>query len=164
MVDFSLTAADVELYEAARALLTSAHHVDRHRVAAAVRGASGEIYLGLHLGSKRVSICAESSAVANARIANEDYVSSVVAVCMNESGEPQVTNPCGVCRELMSTFGPAISVLVDVEGTVARAHLGELLPMPWMRAAENRWSVEAPRIANTQHSATNSAGHLEAGA
>ncbi|MGO4692098.1 hypothetical protein [Glaciibacter sp. 2TAF33] len=149
MVDFSLTESDVELYEAAHALLTSAHHVDRHRVAAAIRGASGEIYLGLHLGSKRVSICAESSAVANARIAGEDQLASVVAVCMNEAGEPQVTNPCGVCRELMSTFGPAITVLVDVEGTVARAHLAELLPMPWMRAAENSWAVGAPRVAGT---------------
>jgi cytidine deaminase len=149
MVDFNLNAADVELYEAAHSLLVSAHHVDRHRVAAAVRGASGEIYLGLHLGSKRVSICAESSAVANARIAKEEHLSSVVAVCMNEAGEPQVTNPCGVCRELMSTFGPDISVLVDVEGTVARAHLAELLPMPWMRAAENSWSVEAPRVEST---------------
>lgn len=144
MVEFTMTKADIELYEAACALLRTAHHVDNHRVAAAVRGASGKIYLGLHLGSKRVNICAESSAFANSRMADEASVSSVVAVCMGESGEPQVTNPCGVCRELMRNYGPDIAVLVDVEGTVGKVQLDELLPYPWMRAAENPWDVESP--------------------
>ena len=104
MVNFVFTATDVELFEAASAALKASHHVDNHRVAAAVRGVSGAIYLGIHLGSQRVNVCAESSAIANARMAGETRLSSIVAVCMNEADEPQVTNPCGVCRELMRTY------------------------------------------------------------
>jgi cytidine deaminase len=145
VISFELDGADIELYEAAAALLLSAHHEDNHRVAAAMRGASGRIYLGLHLGSKRVNICAESSAVANARIAQERSIDSAVAVCMNGSGQPQVTNPCGVCRELMRTYGTGLSVLVDAGGKVGKVGLDELLPLPWMRAAENDWDLEPPQ-------------------
>lgn len=148
MVHFNLDSADIALFNAASDLLTASHHIDNHRVAAAMRGTSGKIYLGLHLGSKRVNICAESSAVANARMAGEDSIESAVAVCMNDSGVPQVTNPCGICRELLRTYGAGTSVLIDAGGRVGKATIADLLPLPWMRAAENEWSLEPPTIAN----------------
>lgn len=144
VIKFDLDALDIELYEAACAQLLAAHHVDNHRVAAAMRGGSGQIYLGLHVGSKRVNVCAESSAVANACMANETSIESAVAVCMTPAGVPQVTNPCGVCRELMRTYGSGTTVLIDAEGRVGKVTVAELLPLPWMRAAENDWTVAPP--------------------
>ncbi|NUP58263.1 MAG: hypothetical protein HOQ04_00425 [Pseudarthrobacter sp.] len=147
-ISFELEPADVELYEAARELLLTAHHTDNHRVAAAMRGASGAIYLGLHIGSKRVNICAESSALANARMAQEKAVKSVVAVSMDGNGQPQVTNPCGLCRELLRNYGSETSVLVDAEGRVGVISIKDLLPYPWVRAAEASWVLEPPIAGN----------------
>lgn len=144
MISFELSDADVELYEAARQLLLTAHHSENHRVAAAMRGESGTIYLGLHIGSKRINVCAESSALANARMAQESAVHSVVAVSMDESGEPQVTNPCGLCRELLRTYGTETSVMVDAQGTVGTVSIKELLPYPWLRATETQWTTQPP--------------------
>lgn len=144
MISFDLSQSDVELYTAARQLLLTAHHSENHRVAAAMRGASGAIYLGLHIGSKRINVCAESSALANARIAQEASIQSSVAVSMDEHGEPQVTNPCGVCRELLRNYGAEATVLVDAGGEVGTVGLGELLPYPWMRATETEWTTQPP--------------------
>ena len=143
-MSFELSDNDVELYAAARQLLLASHHTENHRVAAAIRGGSGAIYLGLHIGSKRINVCAEASALANARMAQETAIHSVVAVSMDESGQPQVTNPCGVCRELLRTYGAGTSVLVDAAGTVARVSLEDLLPYPWMRASETDWTTQPP--------------------
>ena len=145
-ISYELSAPDVELYETARRLLLTAHHSENHRVAAAMRGGSGAIYLGLHIGSKRVNVCAESSALANARMAQEASIHSVVAVSMDGQGEPQVTNPCGLCRELLRSYGAETSVLVDAEGEVGKVSIKELLPFPWMRAAETEWNTLPPRM------------------
>lgn len=144
VISFDLSQSDVELYTAARQLLLTAHHSENHRVAAAMRGASGAIYLGLHIGSKRINVCAESSALANARIAQEASIESSVAVSMDEHGEPQVTNPCGVCRELLRNYGAGATVLVDAGGEVGTVGLAELLPYPWMRATETEWATQPP--------------------
>ncbi|MCZ9880436.1 cytidine/deoxycytidylate deaminase family protein [Arthrobacter sp. B2a2-09] len=144
MISFDLSHSDVELYTAARQLLLTAHHTENHRVAAAMRGASGAIYLGLHIGSKRINVCAESSALANARIAQETSIESTVAVSMDAHGEPQVTNPCGVCRELLRNYGAEATVLVDAGGEVGTVSLEELLPYPWMRATETDWTTQPP--------------------
>ncbi|MGM7778516.1 hypothetical protein ACSVHC_21225 [Arthrobacter sp. KNU-44] len=144
MISFDLSESDVELYTAARQLLLTAHHGENHRVAAAMRGESGTIYLGLHIGSKRINVCAESSALANARIAQEASIRSSVAVSMDPHGEPQVTNPCGVCRELLRNYGPEATVLVDAGGEVGSVGLEELLPYPWMRATETEWTTQPP--------------------
>jgi len=146
VISFDLSHSDVELYTAAHQLLLTAHHSENHRVAAAMRGASGAIYLGLHIGSKRINVCAESSALANARMAQEASITSSVAVSMDEHGEPQVTNPCGVCRELLRNYGAEATVLVDAGGEVGTVNLKELLPYPWMRATETEWTTQPPGI------------------
>lgn len=148
-ISFELQPADVELYEAARDLLLTAHHTENHRVAAAMRGASGAVYLGLHIGSKRLNVCAEASALANARIAQETAVQSVVAVSMDGHGTPQVTNPCGICRELIRSYGSDTSVLVDAKGQVGTVSIRDLLPYPWLRATETDWVIKPP-IAEAQ--------------
>lgn len=146
IISHQLTDADIDLYAAARDLLLASHHPENHRVAAAMRGESGTVYLGLHIGSKRINVCAESSALANARIAQETAIHSAVAVSMDENGQPQVTNPCGVCRELLRTYAAGTSILVDSAGRVGTVSIEALLPYPWMRATETDWATQPPKV------------------
>lgn len=141
---------DVALFEAARRLLLDRGHPTQHAVAAAVRGASGTAYFGLHLGSRRVNVCAESSAIANMVMAGDAPVAVAVAVCLDERGTVVVTNPCGVCREMFSTYAPGAQVLVDRAGEVAKVTAEQLMPEPWMLPHETSWTVREPRpVANT---------------
>jgi cytidine deaminase len=144
-VEFAdLDESDVALFERAGAVLSAAHHAQRHQVAAAMRAGSGEIYVGLHLGSRRINVCAESSALASARIAGEDTITTAVAVCVGANDAITVTNPCGVCRELMGTYAPEAMVLLDVQGTVRKATVTDLMPLPWLRPEETGWAVHPP--------------------
>ncbi|WP_194420882.1 cytidine deaminase family protein [Microbacterium abyssi] len=130
----ALTADDHALVRAASDLLVRAYDDRNHRVAAAVRGASGEVHLGLHLASTRVNICAEPSAIANARMAGENGLDTIVAVGMGADGLPKVINPCGVCRELVPHYGEGLRVIVDDAGEIGVIAPADLLPIPWVRA------------------------------
>lgn len=131
----SETRIDEELIRAASALLLRAHDPALHRVAAAARGATGAIHLGLSLATPRVSVCAESSAIANAKMAGEPSITTIVSVGLDPDDRPRVINPCGVCREVVPKFGDDLRVLVDAgEGRIIAATPEQLLPMPWVRA------------------------------
>lgn len=142
-----LNAHDVDLFEKVRELLTTRHDPEKHVVAAGVRTASGEVYLGLHLGSRRINICAESSAIANAVMAGDERITSMVALCLDEDGRAIVTNPCGVCRELMGTYALDAEVVIDHGGAVRKVPSAALMPDRWMFPHENDWSVEDPHAA-----------------
>lgn len=130
-----LRATDAELIEAATALLSRVHDPAAVRVAAAARGISGAVYLGVSLATPRVKVCAESSAVANAKIGGDEAITTIVSVGLGGDDVPHVINPCGVCRELIPKFGRDLRVLIDAgDGVVAAAEPIELLPMPWIRA------------------------------
>ncbi|MBK0422731.1 hypothetical protein JD292_11675 [Leucobacter sp. CSA2] len=135
---------DVELFEAAKQLLEARFDPEIHQVAAAVRATNGVIYLGLHIGSRRVNVCAESSAIANAEMAGAGEIVAMAAVCKNDTGGVIVTNPCGVCRELMGTYALNADVMVDVRGRVAVATADELMPNRWMFPHENDWTPNDP--------------------
>ncbi len=130
-----LLPADAELIEAASALLSRVHDPRAVRVAAAARGVSGAVYLGVSLATPRVKVCAESNAVANAKIGGDEAITTIVSVGLGVDDVPHVINPCGVCRELIPKFGQDLRVLIDTgDGVVAAAAPAELLPMPWIRA------------------------------
>ncbi len=140
----SLTSADVRLFEEAKAQLEASFHQDRHVVAAALRTVNGAVHRGLHLGSRRVNVCAESSAMANAAMTGDEFVETIVAVCRDVRGRVIVTNPCGLCRELLGQYGPNAHVIVDLAGEVRKVPASALLPNPWMFPHETAWTVEEP--------------------
>lgn len=139
-----VTPADLKLFEQAASLLASRHHPEIHQVAAAVRAADGQIYRGLHLGSRRINVCAESSAIANAEMAGAGEIVAMVAVCKNDAGHIVVTNPCGVCRELMSSYASNARVMIDAAGNVAMVQADDLMPNRWMFPHENDWTPNDP--------------------
>src|ERR671919_104062 len=62
-----------------------------------------------------------------------------VGLCRNDAGRTIVTNPCGLCRELLGHYGPDAWVLVDGGGDVVKVAAADLMPMPWMFPHENDW-------------------------
>lgn len=107
----------------------------RHQIAAAVVGASGAIYVGVHVEATigRAAICAESVALGNAVLAGEDRVVRIVAVRGRLEGEDgpswRVVPPCGLCREVLSDYGAGAAVLLrDRDGSLHAVPLADLLP------------------------------------
>jgi cytidine deaminase len=139
---------DLELYRRAVEVLDAAHDPVVHQVAAALRTNDGQVFVGLHVGSRRVNVCAEASAIANAEMSKAGPVSAIVAVCRNDAGRTIVTNPCGLCRELLGHYGPDAGVLVDRGGDVVKVAAADLMPMPWMFPHENDWDVADPSRAD----------------
>lgn len=144
MKSFALASEDVALFEEARDVLRAVHHPVRHQVAAALRGTDGSVHVGVHVGSRRVNVCAESSAIANATLAGTHSIETIVAVCRDASGSVIVTNPCGLCRELLGTYGEDAMVVVDLHGEVRKVRAGDLMPNPWLFPHESDWEVAAP--------------------
>jgi cytidine deaminase len=133
-----VAASDAELLEAAVNLLEERFAFQRHHVAAAIRGGSGAIYTGLHIGSRRVNVCAEAVAASTALAAGETELTAGIAVIKMEAGDtPRITSPCGICRELLFYYNPQMTVVVDHDGHALKTVISELLPAPWLLPAES---------------------------
>lgn len=135
---------DLDLYQRAVDVLDAAYDPVIHQVAAALRTADGQVFVGLHVGSRRVNVCAEASAIANSEMSAAGPIASIVAVCRDESDRTIVTNPCGLCRELLGQYGSEASVLIDYAGDVVKVAAADLMPSPWMFPHENDWDVRDP--------------------
>ena len=84
------------------------HVPDRHEVVAALRTASGRVYLGLHVegSARRTSVCAEAMAIGAAFLDGERLLETCVAVHYKPAEHLRVLTPCGLCRELISDYAP----------------------------------------------------------
>ncbi|MCB9728473.1 MAG: cytidine deaminase [Deltaproteobacteria bacterium] len=100
----------------------------RFRVGAAVRGASGRIYVGANVENAAypVGACAERSAVCAAVSAGERQI---VAVGIATDTDAPVS-PCGLCRQTLREFGADMEVVLASRGDARRRmRLSDLLPM-----------------------------------
>jgi cytidine deaminase len=127
-----------DLHAAACSARTHAHApYSRFRVGAAIRGASGQIYVGANVenASYPEGWCAETSAIAAMVMAGE---TEITGICVVGSGEQLVT-PCGGCRQRMAEFsGAATPVMVGDETKVKRTFtLGDLLPEAFELVTDN---------------------------
>lgn len=124
------------LRKAASDLIEARYTPKRHVVAAAVMGGSGKTYTSLNLDSylRRAASCAEAGAIAAAMTAGETEITGILAMRHDrESGEPhlppQLVSPCGICRELISDYGPHAFVFVPAENeNFSAAPISSLLP------------------------------------
>ena len=102
-----LTEQDQALVAAAFDVIRRNHREGCHGVGSAVRAASGEVYVGVHLESPGVDVCAEWTAVGAAATAGERELLCIVA-----ANRDRLMSPCGVCRELLHYYSPEMDVIV----------------------------------------------------
>ena len=135
----SLSHADQDLVEAARAVLVKYYRPHWHTVGAALRSRDGRIWTGVHLGATvgRLSVCAEAIALGRAIIEGDGTVECAVAVRHPKAEESvrdiAVVPPCGACREMLTDFDPGAEVIVPGPDGLQRLPLHVLLPHPYQR-------------------------------
>lgn len=98
------------------------------RVGAAVRGASGAIYVGCNVEnvSYPQGTCAEAGAIAAMVAAGETRLTEVCVVA--DAAHP--VTPCGGCRQKIAEFGTGdvIVTMINLDGKEERMTLADLLP------------------------------------
>ena len=139
-----LEEADLPLLDAARQVIRDNYEYGRFHVGAAVRMGDGRVFTGIHVEANvgRVTLCAEAVAIGTALSAGSREVRSIVAVMHHrpheEPGHPAVITPCGMCRELISDFGPEAWVVIPAaDGTPMRVPVLDLLPVKYSRPHGN---------------------------
>lgn len=119
---------ETELYAAAKAAMELAHApYSNFLVGAALLSASGRIYAGCNIenASYGATTCAERNAIAGAVMAADKDIVAVLVITATE----YPTFPCGMCRQVLAEFNPAMLVIsTTVEGKRAEHSLATLLP------------------------------------
>jgi len=118
-----------DLFNAARAVMARAHApYSKFPVGAAVRSASGALYVGCNVenASYPEGWCAETGAIAAMVAAGETAIAEIAVV----AEQMPRTVPCGGCRQRLAEFaGPETNIhLCDATGIVETVTLGQLLP------------------------------------
>ncbi|UWQ47075.1 cytidine deaminase [Leisingera aquaemixtae] len=119
----------MSLRNAAAAVRENAHApYSKFKVGAAVRSASGQIYVGCNVENVAYpeGTCAEASAIAAMVAAGETELAEVYVIADCPSPIP----PCGGCRQKIKEFaGNDVKVtMATTEGAERVSTVGELLP------------------------------------
>lgn len=117
-----------ELLAAACAAYQNAHApYSDFPVGAAIRAASGRIYVGCNVenASYPVGTCAEAGAIAAMVVAGDTRISEIAVI-----GARRIVTPCGACRQRIAEFGDA-ATRIHCSGpgqATLNYTLGDLLP------------------------------------
>ena len=124
--------------EASGAALAAMQHAyapySQFRVGAALRTPDGAVIAGCNVENAAFpsGICAERGALAAAVAAGHRTFDLLVVA--TEASAP--TPPCGMCRQALAEFAPALPVLsVTTGGKRAEWVLSDLLPQPFIPAS-----------------------------
>ena len=120
----------MSLKEDARSVMTRAYApYSNFQVGAAIRGASGTVYLGCNVENVAYpeGTCAEAGAIAAMVAAGETRLTDVYVI----AGSPMPVTPCGGCRQKLAEFGAGdVPVRMGTTANDTELHmtLSELLP------------------------------------
>lgn len=117
------------LIDAARAVRENAHvPYSRFKVGAAIRAASGAVYVGCNVENVAYpqGTCAEAGAIAAMVAGGDTAIAEVVVIADSE----HPTTPCGGCRQKLREFaGPGVPVtMVTLEGRSLTMTMDQILP------------------------------------
>jgi len=119
----------MSLIKAAARVRENAHApYSEFKVGAAIRAASGAVYVGCNVENAAYpeGTCAEAGAIAAMVAAGETEIAEVaiIADC------PKPLTPCGGCRQRLSEFsGPEVVIVMSsLNGAEQRMRMAELLP------------------------------------
>ena len=120
----------MSLKDAAIAVRQNAHvPYSGFKVGAAIRAASGTVYVGCNVEnvSYPQGTCAEAGAIAAMVAAGETELTEVYVI----AGSPMPVTPCGGCRQKLAEFGGGdvpVTMGTTENDTELRMSLSELLP------------------------------------
>ena len=118
------------LKDAATAVRANAHApYSNFQVGAAIRAASGTVYVGCNVENVAYpeGTCAEAGAIAAMVAAGETELTEVYVI----AGSPMPVTPCGGCRQKLAEFGKGdvvVTMGTTANDTELRMSLSELLP------------------------------------
>ncbi len=117
------------LKEAAIAVRENAHApYSNFKVGAAIRGASGQVYVGCNVENVAYpeGTCAEAGAIAAMVAAGETELTGAYVV----AGSPMPVTPCGGCRQKLAEFGAGdvVVTMATTGGFEQQMTLADLLP------------------------------------
>jgi len=131
----AIEARDQELIQAAVDVIRRNYDADRHQVGAAVRCASGQIYVGVNVESCGYGPCAEPVAIGAAISAGERQIVGIVAVWGGDERYP-LLSPCGNCRQMLVDYAPDAMVILEQDGRPVKAQANSLLPLAYRNFQE----------------------------
>ncbi|MEE4187665.1 MAG: cytidine deaminase [Roseobacter sp.] len=119
----------MSLKEAAAAVRENAHvPYSNFKVGAALRAASGAVYVGCNVENVAYpeGTCAEAGAIAAMVAAGETQIIEAYVI----AGSPMPVTPCGGCRQKLAEFaGPDVLVtMATTDGLEQQTTVGALLP------------------------------------
>jgi cytidine deaminase len=110
----------------------------RFKVGAAIRAASGRVYVGCNVENVAYpeGTCAEAGAIAAMVAAGETRLTEVAVIADSASPVP----PCGGCRQKLAEFGDStVAVtLATTSGATMTTTVGDLLPGSFTAAHMDR--------------------------
>lgn len=128
-----------DLIAAARAVRDNAHApYSRFKVGAAIRAASGRVYVGCNVENVAYpeGTCAEAGAIAAMVAAGETRLIAAAVI----ADSPAPVPPCGGCRQKLAEFGAGdVAVtLATTDGARLATTIGALLPGQFSAAHMDR--------------------------
>lgn len=120
-----------KLIAAARQARENAHAAySNFRVGAALRATSGRVYTGCNIENATygLTVCAERVAIFKALSEGERGFEAIAVV----ADTPQLTPPCGACRQILWEFcGDIQVVLANLKGQQETLPMSQLFPRPF---------------------------------
>ncbi len=83
---------------------------------------------------KKLMPIAIGSALSNGHKDFETIVAVRHPYSDEEDRRIKVVSPCGICRELISDFGPACLVIIEMNGELVKVKIEELIPLKYTRS------------------------------
>ena len=129
----------MELIDRARAVRDNAHApYSGFKVGAAIRTASGEVFVGCNVENAAYpqGTCAEAGAIAAMVAGGETEIAAVAVI----ADSPEPVTPCGGCRQKLAEFsaGDTPVTMANLSGQTRTATLAELLPGAFAKADMDR--------------------------
>lgn len=119
----------MSLLEAAKAVRKNAHApYSNFKVGAAIRSASGVVYVGCNVENVAYpeGTCAEAGAIAAMVAAGESKITEALVI----ADSPLPVSPCGGCRQKLAEFskGDVTVTMTTLGGSTSALTMAELLP------------------------------------